>query len=72
MYRPGYRFHVSAKYEDGKLKSLPVLYARRFCSRGDAAPTVLLKDGELVEVLAYIHGAVVVFVPRTNDVGWLG
>lgn len=72
-YRVGYRFCVAAcRDERGDLK-YPVLYAQRYKSREPGAlPIATLRDNEPVEVLAYLDGAVVVLVPRTNEVGWLG
>lgn len=72
-YAPGYRFRVSATREaDGSL-SMPCIYLKRFAFRSPKdEPIAHLQDDELVECLAYLDGAVVIFVPRTSEVGWLG
>lgn len=72
-YIPGNRFRVSATREaDGSL-SMPRIYSKRFRFRAPTdAPTALLQDEELVEVLAYLDGAVIVIAHRTSEVGWLG
>lgn len=72
VYVPGYRFRVSARYEDGEIARLPQLFEQRASERGDAEPIAELEDGEAVEVVASHSGAVVVRVPRTGAVGFLG
>lgn len=73
MYASGYRFRVSAKYQDGKLIALPRIFNHKFSDRDSVVDSgIEIQDNELCEVIRNDNGAVYVCVARTGQKGYLG
>jgi hypothetical protein len=72
MYVPGYKFKVSAKYDQGKIVRLPRIYPLKFVDRDPGVDYIEIEDDEELEVIRNDFGAIYVTVLRTGDCGYLG